>query len=142
MGYYVLGPEVPGALGERTELIHRPGSYPLVERLHFEFGAGTLGNDLIETYPVFMVTRALADALRASTLRGFSLSTDLEVSVDDNVRELEPDWPVPAIEWLHVSGVAGSDDFGLDETARLVVSEGALSILRRFKIDDCDIAPI
>ncbi len=142
MRYYVLGPEVPGGLGERSVLINRPGTYPLVERLHFEFGPGTLGNDLMETYPVFMVTRALADALRATTLTGFALSTDLEVSVDENVEELEPDWPVPVIEWLRVSGLAGSDDFGLDETARLVVSEDALSALRRFKIDGCQVDPI
>ena len=55
--------------------------------------------------------------------------------------ELEPDWPVPVIEWLQVSGVAGLDDFGLDSHASLVVSDAALSVLRRFQLNDCEIIP-
>ena len=144
MRYYALSPEVPGGLGERSEMIYRPGTYALVKRLHFEFGADTLGNDLMESHPVYLVTTALADALRASTLTGFALEADIEVTVDENVQEgLEPDWPVPDIEWLQVSGVAGSADFGTNEpSTRLVVSEEALALLRQFKIDDCEIDPI
>jgi hypothetical protein len=92
-------------------------------------------------HPVYMVARALADGLRQTALTGYTLSTEIEVSVDENVSELEPDWPVPVIEWLQVSGVAGSDDFGLDSQASLVVSDAALSVLRRYQIDDCEITP-
>ena len=141
MSFYRLSPEVPGGLGENAELIQRPGTYPLVTRLHFEFGADTLGNDLMTDHPVYMVTRALADGLRQTALTGYTLSTDIEVSVDENVSELEPDWRVPVIEWLQVSGAAGTDDFGLDSHAVLVVSDAAQSVLRRFRIDDCEITP-
>jgi len=140
MPYFILRPEVPGGLGENCELMHRPGEQPVVTRLHFEFGAGTLGNDLITTHPVFMVTSRLADALRQTDLTGFALSTDMEVSVDENVQELEPDWPVPVIEWLQVSGTAGSDDFGISD-GDLVVSDTALAELRRHKIDECEVFP-
>ena len=141
MEFFILRPEVPGGFGDNTELTPRPDAYPIVTRLHFEFGGGTLGNDLMECHPVFMVTRALADTLQAGNLSGYELSRDVEVSVDDNVRDLEPDWPVPVIEWLQVSGEPGSDDFGLTSDASLVVSYAALSVLRRHKIDDCEVIP-
>jgi hypothetical protein len=131
----------PRGFGANTELTPRPDAYPIVTRLHFEFGGGTLGNELMESHPVFMVTRALADSLRASHLSGYELSRDVEVSVDDNVRDLEPDWPVPVIEWLQVIGEPGSDDFGLTSNASLVVSDAALAVLRRHKIDDCEVIP-
>lgn len=83
MSYYALKPEVPGALGERTELIQRHGTYPTVKRLHFEFSYGTLGNDLITSHPVFLVTTALADALEHASLSGFAISSDVEVTVDE-----------------------------------------------------------
>ena len=141
MSFYRLSPEVPGGLGDNAVLAQRQGTYPLVTRLHFEFGPGTLGDDLMTCHPVYMVTSALADGLRQSALTGYALSTEVEVSVDENVSELEPDWPVPVIEWLQVSGVAGLDDFGLDSHASLVVSDAALSELRRYQISDCEIIP-
>jgi hypothetical protein len=50
-------------------------------------------------------------------------STGIEVAVDENVRDLEPDWSVPVIEWLQVFWPGGSDDLGLDYQAGLVVSD-------------------
>jgi hypothetical protein len=139
--FYVLDPEVPGGLGENTELIYRDGDYALVERLHFEFGAGRYDDDLFTTHPVYLVTQPLADALRRTTLTGFSLNSDIELTADDNVKELEPDWQIPQAEWLQVTGTPGSDDFGLTADARLVVSEAALDVLRTGAIDHCEVAP-
>ena len=137
--FYVLDPEVPGALGENAELIYRDGTYALVQRLHFEFGAGRYDDDLFQTHPVYLVTRPLADALRRSGLSGFTLDSDIELTADDNVKELEPDWQIPQAEWLKVTGTPGSDDLGLTDDARLVVSERALDVLRTGAIDHCDV---
>jgi hypothetical protein len=87
------------------------------------------------------VTQPLADALRRSVLSGFALDSDIELTADDNVKELEPEWQVPRAEWLKVTGAPGSDDFGLTDDARLVVSEAALTVLRTGTIDHCDIVP-
>jgi hypothetical protein len=139
--YYVLRPEVPGGMGDGTVLHQRPGTYPLVERIEFEWGYGSLGDELITTHPVYLVTKPLAETLRSAGLSGFTLSSDVAMSVDDNVRELEPDWRPPTLEWLHVAGSAGVDDFGLTDDASLVVSDKALAVLRTHQIDNCDVEP-
>jgi hypothetical protein len=110
--FYALKPEVPGALGERTELIQRPGTYPIVQRLHFEFSYGTLGNDLITSHPAFLVTVPLADALEHSGLSGFAISSDVDVTVDEQVWLFEPNWQPPGVRWLKVVGEPASDDSG------------------------------
>lgn len=142
MSFYALKPEVPGALGERTELIQRPGTYPVVKRLHFEFSYQTLGNDLITSHPAFLVTEALADVLEHSGLSGFAISSDVDVTVDEQVWLFEPDWQPPAVQWLQITGEPASDDFGLTPNALLVVSSRALSVLRQFNIDDCEVIAI
>lgn len=141
MSFFILEPEVPGGLGDRSQLIHRPGEHPVVKRLHFEFGSGSSGDDLFTSHPVFMVTRALGDALRNAGLSGFDLSNEIEVSVDEQVRLLEPDWRAPDVQWLQIRGAAGSDDFGVTETHSLVVSAAALSVLRGHKIAECRVLP-
>jgi hypothetical protein len=138
--FYVIRPEVPGGFGERTELLQRPGTYPVVKRLHFEFSYGTRGNDLITCHPVYMVTKVLAESLRRSHLSGFTLSRDIAVSVDPQVWELEPDWRAPVVEWLQVTGVPGSDDFGLTQIPDLVVSAAALALLKMHNISDGEVS--
>ena len=142
MSFYALKPEVPGALGERTVLRHRPGAYPIVMQLHFEFSYGTLGNDLITSHPVFLVTVRLAEALERSGLSGFAISSNVDVTVDEQVWLFEPEWQPPAVRWLQVTGEPALDDFGLTANALLVVSSRALSVLRQFKIDDCEVIGI
>ena len=139
--FYALDPEVPGGLGRNTELVLRSGSYPLVERLHFEFGAGRFEDDLFTCHPVYLVRRPLAESLHRSELTGFTLSRDVEVSADDNVRDLEPGWQAPEVEWLKVSGAPGTDDLGLTDDALLVVSEAALRLLRLHAVDRCGVRP-
>jgi hypothetical protein len=142
MSFYALKPEVPGTLGQRSELIQCPGTYPIVRRLHFEFSYGTLGNDLITSHPAFLVTEALADPLEQSGLSGFAISSDVDVTVDEQVWLFEPNWQPPAVRWLKVAGEPASDDFGLTADAQLVVSSRALLVLRQFKIDDCEVIAI
>ena len=139
--FFFVEPEVPGGLGERTELLRRPDGQPVVQRLHFEFGDGSFGDDLIECHPVFMVTDALGAALRAADLTGFALSGDLEVTADDNVLELKPAWQPPSLLWLQVTGTPGVDDVSLAPDGRLLVSDRVVDVLRQFQIDGCDITP-
>jgi hypothetical protein len=135
---YLLDPEVSGGLGQRTDLDPRTNAYPVVKHLHFEF-AGWLGDDLVTTHPVYLVTTPLASALRNSGLSGFVLTADLDVTSDEQLRDLQPGWRPPSVEWLMVSGVPGIDDFGLTENAGLVVSSAALAVLRRHRMDHCGV---
>ena len=142
MPFYLIDPEVPGGLGDRTELTPRPDAYPIVNHVHFEFEYGAQGNDLITSHPVYLVTPPLADALGRSRLSGFVISADVDVTVDENVAELDPEWQPPDLRWLQVTGDPGRDDFGLTTDARLVASSDALEVLRQFNIDDCDVSAI
>ena len=140
--YYQLEPEVPGGIGPQVLLEMRPDVYPLVQRPHLEFAYGYLGDELLTTHPVFFVTTALADTLRASALTGFALSTDVEVSVDPQLLELVPDWSPPSVEWLRVNGAPEREDFGLTTDAGLVVSSRALDVLRSHRIGHCGVKPV
>jgi putative NADH-flavin reductase len=136
--YFLLRPEVAGGWGPHIQVDRRLHP-PLVTRLHYEF-QGWLGDDLLTTFPVFVVTRRLAAALEQSRLTGFQLD-DVTISVGDTWRQLYPTRPAPQCRWLKVTGNAGTEDFGLTELAHLVASERALELLRGFTLQHCEVAP-
>jgi len=139
MEYHVLEPEVPGGLGERTELEALPGGHHVL-KLHYEFAAGCQGDELATSHPVFIVSERVGLALETERLSGFRLA-GMEQSVDDEAYEFDPDLELPTFRWLQLVGVAGLDDFGLDG-ACLVVSERALRVLRRHaQLSLCDVKP-
>lgn len=138
MTYFLLGPEVAGGWGPHIQ-VDRRSHPPVVTRLHYEF-QGWLGDDLLTTFPVFVVTRRLAVALQESRLSGFQLA-DMELSVGDTWEQLYGTRAVPQCRWLKVTGTGGAEDFGLTELAHLVVSENALQLLRRFSLQHCEVFP-
>jgi len=135
MPYYALEPEVAGHLGDHA-VVDRSVHPPVVERLHYEFD-GWLGDDLLESFPCFIVTKALRERLTQSGLSGCQFE-DAEVSKSDLFEEIHPDRELPEFAWLKVLGRAGVDDFGLSPDHRLVVSQRALDALKSFKLDNCD----
>ena len=136
MWFHVLHPEVAGGRGANT-LADSTQHPPKVHRLHYEFD-GWLGDELLETFPCFIVTQSLADRLRASGLGGFELRS-VEVTTSEQFRDLYGEQCLPHFEWLHVTGTAAVDDFGLTRNATLVVSDAALSVLQEFALKYCDI---
>ena len=108
-----------------------------MNRLHLEF-IGWLGDSLLETFPVFVVTRALGDALTSSRLSGFTL-TGSEVSFPDQFVDLYGDRDLPEFFWLRVAGQAGVDDFGLSNDHRLVISLRALDLIKSHSLAHADI---
>ena len=137
MHYFVLSPEVAGGLGKNT-VMSRTEHPPSVSRLHYELD-GWLGDDLLESFPCFVVTSRLADGLGHSSLLGVELR-EVEITTSEQFRELYPDRHVPTFAWLHVVGKPGGDDFGADAQGRLVVSEKALHLLKTFALDNCDVS--
>jgi hypothetical protein len=126
--FYFVAPEVAGGLGERTECSHRSDGEFVVSRLHYEF-CGWLGDELLETFPCFIVTRRLAERLEAAGLSGFIL-VEVEVTASAEFEDLYPGRVLPEFVWLKVHALARAADFGLTRDKRLIVSERALNVLR------------
>lgn len=138
MTFYSLQPEVAGGLGDGT-VIDTTVHPPLVERLHYEF-EDWLGDDLVESFPCFLVSEPLAVRLTAAGLGAFQLK-DVAVTLTLGAEELLSDTAFPNFCWLDVSGKAGRDDVGTTPTGLLVVSDQALAVLREFNINNCDVEP-
>lgn len=141
MTWHRLGPEVPGRWGEQTQAdvsVHPP----VVTTLDVEF-AGWLGDDLVETFPCYLVSHRLADALGATALTGFVLD-DVVISLDPQFVRFFPDEAaaVTGWRWLRLIGTPFESDFWADTTARLHVSDAALAVLRGFRLDHCQITPV
>lgn len=135
--YYQIEPEVAGGWGENTEAdtsVHPP----VVLSLHFEF-QGWLGDDLLESFPCFLVSEQLGQAIRAANLDGFSLK-QVEISYSAQFIELQRRPMLPKFNWLKITGGAGQADFGMSEAHLLVVSEEALAVLRQFSLNNAEVS--
>lgn len=136
MEYYQLEPEVAGGWGGLTEAdtsVHPP----VVHALHYEF-QGWLGDELVESFPCFLVSARVGGALRDAGLSGFFLA-EAEISVSEEFRGLQGDLVLPHFLWLRVVGQAGEADFGLSKS-HLIVSERALAALRRFSLSNAEVS--
>jgi hypothetical protein len=138
MRYLELCPEVAAlGLGDNT-VMDKSVHPPIVSHLHYEIDVW-LGDDLLEAFPCFIVTKHLADALADAHLTGYELR-DVEISTSDMFNELDSNIQLPPFVWLHVTGEPGQDDLGLTGNATLVVSERTMSVLRTMQIDNCETA--
>jgi hypothetical protein len=137
MRYFLLSPEVAGGLGPNT-VMNRVVHPPEVSRLHYEMD-GWLGDELLESFPCFVVTQRLGDAIQNAHLTGVGFG-DVEVTTSEQFRELYPERELPQFVWLKVVGKAAKDDFGLDDQSRLVVSEKALQVLRAMTLENCEVS--
>lgn len=136
MIFKYIDPEVAGSLGDDT-IMDTSTHPPIVLKLHYEF-SGWLGNDLLESFPCFIVTDKLGQALLRSSLTGFSLDS-AKTTTNEQFRELYPQRVLPLFYWLKVVGQAGKDDFGISTDLRLVISEKAFQTISAFNIDAADI---
>ena len=134
MSRYVLEPEVAGGLGGAT-VANRLSHPPRVTELEYRFD-GWLGDELLESFPCFIVSARIADALRQSKLSGFVLRS-VRISCSAEFEKRKPRIVLPAFEWLDVVGTAGKADFGRDSKHRLVVSEAAKALLDHFQLSHC-----
>jgi hypothetical protein len=133
--FHILEPEVAGGWGLGTDAdtsVHPP----VVRRLVYEF-EGWLGDDLLETFPCFVVTDRLAQAIRASGLTGCEFGS-VEVTKTEIFEELQPGCDLPEFHRLLVLGDAEKDDFSIDNK-RLRVSDAALAVLGLFAIEHCGV---
>lgn len=125
---YHLEPEVPGALGQRTEMdnsVHPPD----VRKLNVIFD-GWLGDQLIECFPCYLVSESLAQSLVSAGFTGFELA-DAEIETSSQFEELYPGRELPAFHWLKVTGTSASNDIYITGDHRLAVGEKAFEVILR-----------
>lgn len=135
---YLLEPEVPGELGERT-LIDTTQWPPVVSVLHLDV-FGWLGDSLLACHPVFMVTPKVAHALTSAEITGVNFA-DLEVTANYVYKEMQPGKPLPELLWMQITG-EGDMDVTTNDRANLYVSERCLAVLRRSaRLDHCAVTP-
>lgn len=129
--YKILEPEVAGELG--TETVIDTGVHPpLVKKLHFEF-SGWLGDDLIESFPCFLVTQRLKEEIEKSNLTGF-IFENVKITTSYNFKLLHPSTELPKFYWAKVINNCQDCDFSLAPDYRLAVSEDAFVLLNKFNI--------
>jgi len=133
---YSLEPEVAGHLGAKTKIITSEHP-PQVLGLHFVFD-GWLGDDLLETFPCFIVTGRLKKAIIKSRLSGYEFR-NMEIGKSETFVELYPDRELPICHWLVIKGKIEGDDFFLQSDGRLGVTHAALELLNHYQLNNCDI---
>jgi hypothetical protein len=126
MKYYILEPEVAGGLGVNT-VMNRSTHPPIITRLHYELD-GWLGDELLETFPCYIVTHQLRNKIEKAGFTGLYFDT-VEVSISQQFKDLYPNRNIPDFVWLKIIGRAGIDDFGVSKDNRLVVSESVLGLM-------------
>jgi hypothetical protein len=152
----MLKPEVAGQKGDATVITNydelRSGAtlYPNVTKLEYEF-YGWLGDELLESFPCFVVTSDLAESIKTSGLTGVEFFP-VKVSKSDFFIEAH-DRDLPPFVWLVSTGRVVVDatgelqswtghDFSLSQRAELVVTDKSLAVLRQHRIGHCEITPL
>jgi hypothetical protein len=138
MRYFRLSPEVAGDWGDNI-VVDVSTHPPVVSRLHFEFQVW-LGDEIVQTFPCYLATDALARLVEMAGLSGVRFGP-VEVSTSPMFEQLYPGRALPVFRWMKVHGQPGIDDFGLRPDASLVVSESALSVLRTGQLERPRITP-
>jgi hypothetical protein len=123
---YILEAEVPGGLGPRT-LMERSSHPPRVDSLHFVFD-GWLGDQLIESFPCYLVTPDLAEAFARAGVTGFELA-EAEVETSEEFKELYPGRSIPPFKWLRVRGAPGKSDLYITSNNQLGGSQKVVDVI-------------
>ena len=142
MKHYLLQPEIAGGLGRRTVVESEARRYTerqeaFVSSFHCELD-GWLGDDLIESFPCFLVTEILGTVLAAEHLSGFELA-DVEVTSSKYYQQIHPGSTLPKFRWLQITGTPEEDDFWIENDQSLAVSDQAWRLLSKFQLQHCSV---
>jgi hypothetical protein len=135
-----IEPEVIVGIGENT-ILDTNYNPPKVDHLDLEI-EDWLGNDLMESYPCFIITESLKEGLAKSSFTGYTSIEEIEVIKAEYFEDnYQLDKEVPKFYWLKVDGVPFKDDFSISndnslKLYKLLISDAVLDFLRKdFKID-------
>jgi len=148
----LLGPEVGGGKGPSTIITNHndikagKALFHDVSRLEYRFD-GWLGDELMETFPCFIVTESLAETLSSSSLTGLSFD-DVLITKSPLFDEVHPGLELPSFRWLRPIGrveIENGDtamnwsghDVCLSQRASLVVTLNCFHLLKNHIIKHC-----
>jgi hypothetical protein len=124
--YYLLRPEVPGHFGDETVLDNSTHP-PVVHSLTYEFD-GWIGDQILTSYPVILVTESLASDFEKAGASGYHLAP-VKVRTTRQFRELYGSKKLPPFRWLQITGTPWEDDLFPSSKQRLIVSKKILDII-------------
>ncbi|HLA77895.1 MAG TPA: hypothetical protein VJU18_09990 [Vicinamibacteria bacterium] len=138
MPFLVVKPEPSGHPGTGT-IVEADGDAPVVRDLHYVFD-WWVGDDLVGSYPFFLVTERLRASLAAiGDASGFAFA-GVQVTSSEFFRRTSPEKSLPGFCWLQVHGSPGIDDMGLSRDHALVVSGRVLAVLLDHALEQADIS--
>ena len=133
--YKIIEPEVAGSLGEQTQ-VDNSFFPPLIKNLHYEFD-GWLGDDILESFPCYIVTESLRKGIENEQLTGIAFNEVL-ISKSETFLELYPNRELPNFFWAKINGESNKDDFFIIEKKGLAVSERAYLLLQKYNTNNAD----
>jgi hypothetical protein len=133
---YILEPDVAGGWGEGT-VADTSSHPPVIQELEYRF-EGLSDDDILTSFPVYIVTERLANALLSSHLTGYELSS-LKISKSQEFLELHPNAVMSKYRWLKITGEDEKCDFSIGSDFRLVVSDRAFRLLDMHNLSECEV---
>lgn len=118
------------------DITRSPDQSLIVNKVHYQFD-GWGGDALLESAPIFIGTRELAEAITSAGLTGVEFDK-AEISKSIIFNQLQPGLRLPQFLWFKFYGTPGKDDFGL-KNLQLVVSQRALDLLKDLGINNADV---
>lgn len=146
MKYYVIYPEVAGELGEKSEIIYESGKIKDVVSLEYVF-TGWQGDEILTTHPCFIITENMKNSIIMAKLKGAKIE-NIKIAFSEEFIELYGKIDVPNFfrikpTDLYEKNIDNLDnDFYYNRYKDLVISEKALEVIKKHKIDMCLIEEI
>ena len=97
MKYIKIEPEVIVGLGEDTK-INKSNYPPIVNYLHINL-EDWLGDDLMENFPVFIITEYLKSSLETTRFSGYTIK-DLKLTFDEYITYIHPEDKTRVENWI------------------------------------------
>lgn len=121
MKYIKVDPEVIVGMGEHI-VIDNSIYPPKVQNLHINV-EDWMGDDIMENFPVYIITERLKKGLQATDFKGFKIN-NLELTIDEYFFEnYQLKKEIPKFYWLLVIGKNNKDDLYIDDQNILNISE-------------------
>ena len=135
--WYSVSPEVAGAIGANT-VMDRTSTPLTVSKLHYIF-RGWLGGEIVESFPCYLVSARLAEAIQTSGLTGADFSeVEVEIDMQFEMFEREVVEALPKWVWLKPAGQVGIDDFWVDANGQLAITGQAYELLQKFAVKSAE----
>jgi len=139
--YKRIQPEVIVGLGSNTVFKEIKPPFRTIEELHIEL-EDWLGDDLMECFPVYVVTEKLKEELNNSSFSGFNFKTMEVTNAEYFGDNYQLDIKLPKFYWMEIVGEFRKDDFVLSDKKELLINEKFLKVLvDKFKTKYLEIEP-